>query len=125
VPDVRPYVLQAALAVAPIRIARGLQNKVLEALALGKATLAAPAAIAALDVRIGDDLLSPKSADEWVTMVCQLLDDPVRRGQLGHAGRRFAEEHHHWQTCLQPLVQLLPGVADSAEEHRHEFVEHH
>ena len=106
-PDVRPPVASAMVAVCPIRVARGLQNKVLEAMAMGKPTVAAPPACAALHAEVGRDLLSPGTADEWVATVCDLLDDPVRRAELGRNGRRYVEEYHHWDACLRPLVELM------------------
>ena len=110
VPDVRPHVASAAVCVVPMRLSRGLQNKVLEALAMGKSTVAAPPALAALRTEPGVHLLSATTPDEWVTAVCQLLADPVRRRELGAAGRRFVVANHHWDTCLKPLVDaVLPG----------------
>ncbi len=109
VPDVRPHVASAAVTVVPMRLSRGLQNKVLEALAMGKATVAAPPALAALRAEPGVHLLSATTPDEWVTAVCQLLADPERRRELGTAGRRFVEDNHHWDTCLKPLVDAVLG----------------
>jgi sugar transferase (PEP-CTERM/EpsH1 system associated) len=107
VPDVRPHLAEAALAVCPIRVARGLQNKVLEAMAMAKPTLAAPAAIRAIRAEVGKDLLSPTTESEWVSAVCDLLEDTGRRRELGSAGRRFVEEHHRWDRCLQPLAGAI------------------
>lgn len=107
VPDVRPHLATAAVAVVPMRLSRGLQNKVLEALAMGKATVAAPPALAALGVEPGVHLLRAETADEWVDAVCGLLADPGRRRELGTAGRRYVEHHHHWDTCLKPLVDAV------------------
>jgi sugar transferase (PEP-CTERM/EpsH1 system associated) len=107
VPDVRPHVASAAVAVCPVRIARGLQNKVIEAMAMGKATVAAPPAVAALKVRVGRDLLSPTTADEWVGVLCELLGDANRQAELGANARRYVEEHHHWDRCLRPLVERM------------------
>lgn len=107
VPDVRPYVRRSAVVVAPLRLARGLQNKVLEALALGKAVVAAPAALAALRVEVGTHLLSASAPAEWQAAVSQLLDDPSLRQRVGAAGRKFVEEHHAWDRCLEPFARLL------------------
>jgi len=107
VPDVRPHVAKASVAVCPIRIARGLQNKVLEAMALGKPTVAAPAAILALKAVPGEHLLSPTTEEEWVSTVCELLTDADRRRQLGIAARRFVEIHHRWDSCLRPLIDAI------------------
>ena len=107
VPDVRPHVATASVCVVPMRLSRGLQNKVLESLAMGKATVASPPSLAAIHAVPGRDLLKAESVEEWVTAVCQVLDDPTRRRELGLAGRRFVEENHDWETCLQPLTELI------------------
>jgi sugar transferase (PEP-CTERM/EpsH1 system associated) len=113
VPDVRPHLARAAVAVAPLRLARGLQNKVLEALAMGKATVASPPALAALRVEPGVHLLEASSPAEWVAAVLRLLDDAGLRRRLGAAGRHFVERNHHWDRCLDPFQSLLgltPGT---------------
>jgi sugar transferase (PEP-CTERM/EpsH1 system associated) len=107
VPDVRPFVASAAVAVVPLRLARGVQNKVLEAMAMGKAVVAAPASLAALRVVNGVHLLSASTPREWAEAVCGLLADPQRRRELGEAARRYVEEHHHWERCLQPLLDAI------------------
>lgn len=109
VPDVRPFVASAMVAACPIRIARGLQNKVLEAMAMAKPTVAAPAAIAALGVTVGEHLLSPTTPDEWVNAVCELFENAERRAELGMAAREYVEEHHHWDSCLKPLMDAVFG----------------
>ncbi len=116
VSDVRPHVASAAVAVVPLRLARGLQNKVLEALAMAKATVAAPPALAALTTRPGTHLLSATTAGEWASAVCDLLADPARRQELGAAGREFVEAHHHWDRCLSPLVDQVFGPTDALSD---------
>jgi len=107
VADVRPYLARAAVAVVPLRIARGVQNKVLEAMAMARATVASPQALAALEVQPGIELLAASSPAEWVEAVCTLLDDANLRRQLGEAGRCYVEEHHDWDRCLEPFAELL------------------
>ncbi len=113
VPDVRPFVASAAAVVAPMRLSRGLQNKVIEALAMAKAVVAAPPALAALAVVPGRDLLCATTPAEWVAAIGQLFDPAGRRSELGAAGRAFVEAHHHWDRCLEPLLDALvpAGVA--------------
>ena len=113
VPDVRPHLARAALAICPIRVARGLQNKVLEAMAMAKPTVASPAAIRALRAVPGEHLLAPADESELISAVCDLLDDPDRRRALGDAGRRFVEEHHHWDRGLQPLLDAILSATRS------------
>ncbi len=110
VPDVRPHVASAAVAVCPVRIARGLQNKVIEAMAMAKPTVAAPPAVAALKAELGRDVLSPTTADEWVSTLVQLLGDETRQAELGANARKYVEEHHHWDKCLRPLVAKMKLV---------------
>lgn len=104
VPDVRPHVADATVVVAPMRLGRGIQNKVLEAMAMGKPVISAPPALAALKAVPGTHLLSASTPDEWVKQVSELFADPTRCNELGAAARRFVEEHHHWETCLEPLM---------------------
>lgn len=107
VPDVRPLVASSSVVVAPIRIARGVQNKVLEALAMGKATVASPATLAALEVAPGRELLRAETPDQWISAVTHLLETPSRRRELGAAARQFVEVHHNWDRCLAPLLEAI------------------
>jgi sugar transferase (PEP-CTERM/EpsH1 system associated) len=107
VPDVRPHLAGAAVAVVPLRIARGLQNKVLEALATGRATVASPQALEGLAVRPGQHVLSASQPHEWVDAVLALFADAARRRQLGEAGRAFVEDCHRWDRCLTPFGSIL------------------
>jgi glycosyltransferase involved in cell wall biosynthesis len=117
VPDVRPYVAKSAVAVVPLRIARGVQNKVLEALAMGKATVATPMTLAGLRGEATPGVVMASTAQEWATAVVRLLDDAPERGRLGEEGRRYVAAHHCWDRCLEPFLDLLrlrrpPQVTD-------------
>lgn len=107
VPDVRPHVASAAVVVAPLRLARGVQNKVLEALAMAKPVVAAPPALAALSAVRGRDVLAATTPEDWVNSVGSLFADPERCRQLGSAGRSFVERDHHWDRCLEPLLNSI------------------
>jgi sugar transferase (PEP-CTERM/EpsH1 system associated) len=107
VPDVRPYLARAAVVVVPLLLARGVQNKVLEALALAKATIATPQALAGLKVQPETHVLSASTPREWVAAIRRLLADADLRRRLGSAGRRFVEEHHRWDHCLDGFRSIL------------------
>lgn len=107
VPDVRPYVAAAKLALIPLRIARGLQNKVIEAMAMAKPVIASPNAVAALAIQPGNDLLTATTAEEWIATTTELLSNDRQRQNLAQAGRSYVEKHHDWNTCLEPLGQIL------------------
>jgi polysaccharide biosynthesis protein PslH len=118
VPDVRPQLAASAVVVVPLQIARGVQNKVLEALAMGKATVASPQALAGLGTKPGVHLIEAASRQRWVESILRLLGDQELRRALGAAGRRYVEEHHRWLRCLEPFGRLL-GLEtrpDSCEE---------
>jgi sugar transferase (PEP-CTERM/EpsH1 system associated) len=107
VDDVRAHYARAALTVAPLRVARGVQNKVLEALAMGKAVIGSSEALEGLNVTTGEDVCEASTPEEWITQVGRLLEHPDVAARLGAAGRRFVEKHHCWETCLRPFEQLI------------------
>lgn len=106
VADIRPFLSQATLAVAPIRYGAGIQNKVLEALACGTPVVATPQAVSALQVRSGEDLAVAADDPEFADTVSQLLSDANRRSALGCAGRRYVEINHDWRSIAQRLTQV-------------------
>jgi sugar transferase (PEP-CTERM/EpsH1 system associated) len=111
-PDVRPYLSDASVVVVPLRIARGIQNKVLEALAAGKPVIASRQALDGLDVVDGEHVYQADSATDWMNRIRNLFQDSAERRRLGAAGREFVLRHHIWEACLQPLVELL-GLGSS------------
>jgi polysaccharide biosynthesis protein PslH len=110
--DVRPYLDRAAVAIVPLRIARGIQNKVLEAMAMGKGVVVSPQALEGLPAQPGIDVLTASTPHEWVDSVSRLLVDLDLRQRLGASARRYVERHHHWERCLEPLSTLL-GIEKS------------
>jgi glycosyltransferase involved in cell wall biosynthesis len=107
VPDVRPWVDRAAVAVVPLRIARGVQNKILEAMAMTRRVVASPTCLGGVSAIPGKHLLEATTPREWETKLLELFDDAQQRQRLGEAGRGFVEEHHCWERCLEPLGKLL------------------
>lgn len=107
VPDVRPYVARAAVVVVPLLIARGVQNKVLEALAMAKPVVAAPGPLVGIDAKIGTEVIEAGSPEEWVAQIERLLVDAALRQSIGAAGREFVVRAHHWDRCLDPIRPLL------------------
>jgi sugar transferase (PEP-CTERM/EpsH1 system associated) len=111
VPDVRPYLSDAAVVVVPLRIARGIQNKILEALAMAKAVVATPQALEGIDVEPGVHVCAAMTVSQWIETTVALLDDPARRDRLGQAGLAYVEENHQWRTSMIHFSHLL-GLAD-------------
>lgn len=103
VPDVRPYLQHAAAVVAPLRLARGIQNKVLEAMAMAQAVVAARSCAEAIDAQAGVELLPADSASDYVAAVGRLLDAPADARRIGHAGRQRVLRAYSWQAHLGHL----------------------
>jgi polysaccharide biosynthesis protein PslH len=108
VPDVRPYLAHAAAVVAPLRIARGVQNKVLEAMAMGRPVVAASACTGAIEAKPGSDLLAATTADDYIAAVRQLLADPRAATQIGSNGRQRILAHYSWDAHLAGIDHYLP-----------------
>jgi glycosyltransferase involved in cell wall biosynthesis len=103
VPDVRPYFEQATVFVAPLRLGRGVQNKVLEAMAMGVPVVASPLATEGLDVHAGEHLLVAETEAEFVDAVTVLLRDPQRRRRLADTALALVREHYRWDSVF-PLI---------------------
>jgi len=117
VPDVRPYVAAADVAVAPVRIARGVQNKVLEAMALARPVVATEAAWSGIDAEPERDLLVRSDAESFAAAVCAVLDDPALGARLAGNARQQVESRYAWPAQLAKLDAWLGlGAADSKVE---------
>ncbi|MGC8523113.1 MAG: TIGR03087 family PEP-CTERM/XrtA system glycosyltransferase [Acidibrevibacterium sp.] len=105
VPDTRPYLAHAALVVAPLRIARGVQNKVLEAMAMARPVLATPAAFEGITAAPGRDLLVADGAPAMIAAAISVLAG--RHPELGRAARAAMQRHYAWEETLAPLDTLF------------------
>jgi sugar transferase (PEP-CTERM/EpsH1 system associated) len=110
VDDVRVWLAAADVVVAPLRIARGIQNKVLEAMAMARPVVASPAAFDGIDAMPGQDLLVADGAEAQAEAIAQLLHDPMRAGALGASARRRMERAYRWAAKLAPLDALVGGA---------------
>jgi sugar transferase (PEP-CTERM/EpsH1 system associated) len=109
VPDVRPWLAGADLVVAPLLIARGVQNKVLEAMAMARPVLATRAAATGIGAREGTDLAVADGSDALASAAIELLCDAKAAIALGHAGRKFVVGTRGWARALAPLGGLVLG----------------
>jgi glycosyltransferase involved in cell wall biosynthesis len=117
VDDVRPFLDSAAVAVAPLRVARGLQNKVLEAMAMRVPVVASPAAFNGVHAVADRDLLVAADADAFGRCVLSLLGDAATRERYAAAGRACVEQNHNWDRLLPEMEQLVVGEARNATPH--------
>lgn len=111
VPDVRPYLRHAALAVAPLRIARGIQNKVLEAMAMGCRVLCSAEAAAGLLGSPEPPVAVAHSASEFASAALKLLSTPP--GLLGPASRRYVIDNYDWTSNLDWFLRAPASGSDT------------
>ena len=114
VDDPRDYLRRASISVAPLRIARGIQNKVLEAMAMGLPVVGTTSATQGVGGEPGRDFLLANSAAEQAAAICDLLESPERARNLGAAGRNFVEARYDWEVVLEPLDELLSRLGAGA-----------
>ena len=107
VPDVRPWLAAADAVVAPLLLARGVQNKLLEAMAMARPVVASAAAATGIDAVPGDHLLVADSAEAMATSVARLFDDRDVAATMGKAARERMIARYGWDARLAPLAGLL------------------
>jgi len=112
VPDVRPYIESAAAVVAPLKTARGVQNKVLEAMACRRAVVCTPQAALGIRALPGRHLLVGDSSKKFARYVVALMRDDHYRQQVSAAARRCVERRYAWPNALEPMIELLGGVTE-------------
>ena len=107
VPDVRPYLQAAEVCVVPLRIARGIQNKLLEAMAMGLPVVSTTKAYEGTEAIPGTHLLTADEAPHFASRVIQLLTDHELRQRVRLAARQRMEDYYDWNVPLAELEQLL------------------
>ena len=113
VPDVRPYVRRSAAMVAPLKIARGTQNKILEAMAMGVPVVTSPAAAGGVDAVPHKHLLVAKDHAEQCAALLRVLDDADERQRLALAGRARVLSHHAWPASMRRLDDIIERTLSS------------
>jgi glycosyltransferase involved in cell wall biosynthesis len=106
VPDIRPYLRAASIALAPLTYGAGIQNKVLEAMACGTPVVSTPLAMSGLETATGEELMVADNPLEFSQTVLALLDDPLKRLELSRAGRSYVERHHNWDQIAAQLEAI-------------------
>lgn len=110
VPDIRPYLGRASIALAPLLVTAGMQNKVLEALAMGTPMVATPGSCRSLQVKDSIHLLIAEGARAYADAVLTLLEDTQLAQSLGRAGRQYVEQHHSWMAVANKLSDLYQAM---------------
>ena len=114
VEDMRGWLGHADLAVAPLLLARGVQNKVLEAMAAGTPVLTTTPALTGIDAVPGQDALVCETGESFATAICALLDDPARQSAMAAAAQKFVQDGYGWGAKVSGLVEIIEGARDAA-----------
>lgn len=115
VPDVRPYALASAVSIAPLKIARGTQNKILESMAMGVPTVSSIAAAGGVDAEPGHSLLTAGTPREFADAVLYVLENPTERQRLSEAARARVLSHHSWDQSMAKLDRILEKLTNGKE----------
>ena len=107
VPDVRPFLAAADLVFAPLDIARGIQNKVLEAMAMARPVVLSPEAATGIEARDGEHFAIGADDDALVERALALLADGPAALAMGAGARRYVVEQQGWDAMLTPLAGLI------------------
>ncbi|PHV12114.1 TIGR03087 family PEP-CTERM/XrtA system glycosyltransferase [Chitinimonas sp. BJB300] len=117
VPDVRPYIRKSALMVAPLNIARGTQNKILEAMAMGVPVVTSTIAAGGVDADAESHLLVADTPEQLAQAILRVVDDPAERQRLAEAGRERMLSHHAWPHSMARLDTIIArGVKNFSEK---------
>lgn len=106
--DVRPYLQFASAVVVPLRVARGVQNKILEAMAMAQPVITVPACAQAIGASAEEGLLQASEPPAFVALLNTLLEDSDGAMGLGRAAREHVCQHFRWADHMQGLDAHLP-----------------
>lgn len=109
VPDLRPYLRKATLAVAPLTYGAGIQFKVLEAMACGTPVIASSRVTRPLDLEIGRDIITADNPGDFARAITELLGDPDRRESIGQSGWSYVQKYHSWAKIAAQLENVYRG----------------
>ena len=118
VDDLRPYLAQATVAVCPALYAVGIQNKVLEAMAMGTPVVSTLDGCAALAAEERQEILIAEGEEALAAAVLHVLADPALAERLGAAGRRYVEAHHSWETKARQLLTVYEQARSETRKTR-------
>lgn len=107
VADVRPYLEHAAVVVAPLRVARGIQNKILEAMAMARPVVASQSCVTAISAEPETELLAATTVADFVAQISALLESAQRSASVGSAGRQRVLQSYSWAAHLSKIDRYL------------------
>ncbi len=118
VPDVRPWVSTAAVSVAPLKIARGTQNKILESWAMGVPVITSSPTARGVDAVPNKHLVVADTPADMAAGILRLLERPEERSAYSEAGRRKVEEVYTWEAAMTTFDRYLSLAVDRHRQRR-------
>ena len=112
VEDVRPYIAAASAVVCPLKIARGIQNKVLEALAMARPVVASAEALEGLDLQPGQHVQLADTPDQWRERILEIFTDRPAAELMAQTAMQYVVNTYTWRRRLQPLVDICRDLTD-------------
>ena len=112
VPDVRPYLRHCKLVVAPLRAARGVQNKILEAMAMARPIVASQACALGIDATAGRHFETASDSSSFIESSVELLEEPQRAAAMGAAARECVLARYSWDARLARIDHYLDAPED-------------
>jgi glycosyltransferase involved in cell wall biosynthesis len=106
VPDMRPFLARATITVAPMVYAAGMQNKIMEAMAMQTPVITTPDAAVPLGAQTGRDVLTAESASEFAGLILKTLNTPALQKTLAESGRALVEGHLSWRAAVEKLLDV-------------------
>ena len=107
VPDVRPFLKDASVSVAPLRMARGTQNKILESMSMGLPVVATPEAAKGIQANAEEHILVAGTPERFAGKVVEVLMNPQLRLSFANAGREQVNSAHVWSRSMEVLDSTL------------------
>lgn len=112
VPEVTPFLHAATVYIVPMRMGSGTRLKLLQAMAAGQAVVSTPTGAQGLDITDGVELRLADTADTFAQAVVALLQDPIRRQQLGDAGAAYVMQNFDWSMIAPKLLRIYDRVME-------------
>lgn len=109
VPDVRPYLHQSDIAISPLKLARGIQNKVLEAMACELPVIVTTPSAEGIEAITGQHFIIADTAEQWREAIAELAKEPARRRSIGIQARQLVRSQYSWPARLQNFRKLIPA----------------
>jgi glycosyltransferase involved in cell wall biosynthesis len=114
VPNLIPYLEQAAVMVVPVRAGGGMRVRILEAFAQGMPTVTTTVGLEGIDAQPGEEILVADTPSDFASAVVQILQDESLQTLLATKGRHLAEERYDWQVVLQEMDMIYNQIEPPA-----------